>query len=188
MKIVVWRQSNNPGSIREIGYSKTRSTTDFVAMQVGIFLRNPFKMRVLQLMLVGLLIMFAGCGENEPALVCDTNTITTTHTGAQSCGISRIDGGISKSGTQETIRMQVAGGYEVMLRNPTPFEEGKTYSVFSLTSTNLNRHISNSVDFVKIDRTAKKVTFKFRFENEFLVGSNGTAIFIHDGQATDLIY
>jgi hypothetical protein len=145
-------------------------------------------MRLLAVSLIGVFLLFASCGGDDPALICDTNTLTTSHNGSQSCGISKIIGGISTSGSQETIRLQIANGYEVMVRSASPFEEGKPYDVFSLTSTNLNRHISNSVTFVKIDRTAKKITLKFRFENEFSVGANGTTVFIHDGQATDLIY
>jgi hypothetical protein len=134
------------------------------------------------------MILVSSCGEEkEPEVVCTTNTRSTSQDGKTSCGISKIIG-FSKSGNEETLRVQIAGGYEAIIHNVTPFQEGTPYTSFSLTYPNANRHISNSVTFLKIDRTGKSITFKYRFENEIIAGVNGTAIIVNEGQATDLTY
>jgi hypothetical protein len=129
----------------------------------------------------------SSCSEKEPEFVCTTNTQSTSGDGKKNCGISKITS-FSKSGNEETMRAQIAGGYEVIMYNVTAFQEGTPYAPYSITYPNANRHISNSLTFVKIDRTAKTITFKYRFENEIIGGVNGTAIIVNDGQATDLIY
>lgn len=129
----------------------------------------------------------SSCGEKEPDFVCTTNTQATTKDGQKTCGISKIIS-FSKSGAEETLRMQVAGGYEVIMYNTTAFQEGTPYTPYSITYPDANRHISNSVTFVKIDRTTKTITLKYRFENEVVGGSDGPIIVVNDGQATDLTY
>lgn len=133
------------------------------------------------------LLLISSCEEKEPDIVCTTNTTTADKDGKKSCGISKIQG-YSKSGNEETLNLQVAGGFEIIMYSVSGFQDGASYAPYSLSMPNLSSHISNSITVVKFDRTAKKVTLKFRFENEISVGVNGTTVVVHDGQATDLEY
>ena len=131
-------------------------------------------------------ILVSSCGEKEPDAVCSTNTQSKSN-GTQACGTSKVVN-YSKSGNEETVRLQIAGGYEVTMYKVDAFQEGTEYTPYSMSYTNANRNISNSLTFVKFDRTAKIISVKYRFENEVTVGIDGTAVIVDEGQATDLAY